>query len=237
MTYAIIKRKQRRNNFTGQSYWPLKIFFLILPICTGIFSQAQRLSKKVNEETAASQTLRITLEFLQLAPGDQIADIGSGAGYALVHIANRCPSCTFDAEDIDSLRCNRATFEQRIRESGNLTSIDHFRFTIGNDSSTTLPGRQFNKVLIFDTIHEISKRDLMLSDIKRILADSGSIYIREILVHRPQKKDRVCSFPFLTEEAFKSLLSRNGLALVKEQICYDDGSNRYIKLFQCRISN
>ena len=84
-------------------------------------------------------------------------------------------------------------------------------------------------------IHEFSDRNSMLQDVKRILTKNGSVFIEEILVHKPIKKDRICNFPFFTEDAFKVLMMENKFTLIKEKVTFDTGNNRYIKMFEYNI--
>ena len=73
----------------------------------------------------------------------------------------------------------------------------------------------------------------ILNDIKRILQKNGSIFIEEILVHKPVKKDRICNYPFLTEVEFKKLMTDNNFLIKRESITFDTGNNKYIKIFEC----
>ena len=73
----------------------------------------------------------------------------------------------------------------------------------------------------------------MLNDIKRILRENGSVFIEEVLVYKPVKKDRVCNYPFLTEVTFKKILADNNFVIKKEYITLDTGNNKYSKIFEC----
>jgi ubiquinone/menaquinone biosynthesis C-methylase UbiE len=175
----------------------------------------------------------VVSKFLDLSPADSIADIGTGTGYSLIPIANNCPQCKFIVEDIDSLSCNTRSLTKKINNTGNKTSIENFTFYYGTEKTTDLPSATFNKVLIFDVIHEMTYKTEMLNDIKRIIQKNGSIFIEEILVHKPVKKDRACNYPFFTEAAFKKLMADNNFLIRRESITFDTGNNRYIKIFEC----
>lgn len=194
-------------------------------------------SNKKNTDSLMYQKISLVNEFLNLSSKDTIADIGTGAGNSLIPIANGCGDCKFIVEDIDSLTCNKEVLAKRITKTGNKTSIENFSFYYGSEKTTNLPSMAYNKVLIFDVIHEMTYRKEMLNDIKRILHPGGSVFIEEILVHKKIKKDKVCNYPFLTEQAFKQLLSDNNLLIKRENITFDAGNNRYIKIFECVISN
>jgi ubiquinone/menaquinone biosynthesis C-methylase UbiE len=86
---------------------------------------------------------------------------------------------------------------------------------------------------MFDVIHELTYKNEMLNDVKRILQKNGSIYIREILIHKSVKKDKSCSYPYLTELEFKTILLENNFEIKREINFFDWGYNRYIKIFEC----
>ena len=77
----------------------------------------------------------------------------------------------------------------------------------------------------------------MLSDIKRILKKNGSVFLEEVLVHSKIKKDKVCNYPYLTEIEFKKVLVDNHFLIKNEKITFDTGHNRYIKIFECSVSD
>ena len=204
------------------------VFWLAVTISYG-----QTQTNKQRTDSLTTRKLNIVNSFLALSPADVIADIGTGTGYSLIPIANHCPGCKFIVEDIDSSSCNTKSLTKQINNTGKQTSIENFEFHYGTEKATNLPSETFNKVLIFDVIHEMTFKNEMLKDIKRLLQKNSSIFIEEILVHKPVKKDRVCNYPFLTEAAFKKLLADNNFQIKKETITFDTGSNRYIKIFEC----
>jgi ubiquinone/menaquinone biosynthesis C-methylase UbiE len=197
------------------------------------FSFGQSLSKKQKGDSLTTAKFSVVSMFLSLSPTDIIADIGTGVGYSLIPIANNCPECKFFVEDIDSSSCNPKTLAWRINNTGNKTKIENFAFFYGTEKATNLPSAKFNKVLIFDVIHEMTYKTEMLKDIKRILQKNGSIFIEEILVHKPEKKDRGCNYPFLTEVEFKKLMTDNNFLIKRESITLSSGYNKYIKIFEC----
>jgi ubiquinone/menaquinone biosynthesis C-methylase UbiE len=207
------------------------LLFSFLLVLNSSFGQKQSFKGKADSLTEAK--IAIINAFIKITPGDRIADIGTGSGYSLIPIANECPTCKFVVEDIDSSACNKQSLGKRIRASNNQISIDSFEFHYGTEKSTNLPSATFNKVLVFDVIHEMSYRSEMLGDIKRILQKDGSVFIGEILVHKPVKKNKVCNYPFLMENEFKKLMADNNYLIKREAITFDTGRTRYIKIFEC----
>ena len=209
-------------------------YLIFLPFWLFINSSfGQSLSNKQKKDSLTEAKFDVVSKFVDLSPVDIIADIGTGTGYSLIPLANNCPECKFIVEDIDSLSCNAKSLTKKINNTGNKTSIENFKFHYGTEKATNLLSATFNKVLIFDVIHEMTYKTEMLNDIKRILQKNGSIFIEEILVHKPQKKEKVCNYRFLTEVEFKKLLADNNFLIKRETITFDTGNNRYIKIFEC----
>ena len=198
------------------------------------FGQDNGLVETDSINTRATR-LKITLRFLNLKPQDSIADIGSGSGTTILRLAQSCENCFFTVEDIDSNLCSIERYSKEFKKSG--VDISHFTFHIGNENSTTLPDKNYDKVLMFDVMHELSNKKGMLGDIKRILRPEGSLFIEEILVQRKVKKDKGCSYTYLKEEEFKQILKENGWAIKREDYTYKSTQNRYIKIFECAISH
>lgn len=225
----MILKFHHRKNVKGYSFRMLLAFCL----CGFLsFGQSNGLVEADSINTRAAR-FHIISQFLKLNPQDKIADIGSGKGTAILRIAEDCPECFFTVEDIDSNSCAKSVYSKKLKNSK--TDISHFTFHIGNEKSTTLPDKNYNKVLMFDVMHELSYKAEILSDIKRILQPDGSLFIEEILVKRKVKKDKDCSFPFLKEEEFKQILKENGWNINREEYTYNSSQNRYIKIFECSV--
>jgi ubiquinone/menaquinone biosynthesis C-methylase UbiE len=174
-------------------------------------------------------------QFVNLQPGDTVADIGSSAGWNLVRLASCNPQVLFYAEDIDSTVCNPQRFAAMIPRFHNAASMSQFRFTIGAETSTGFPAAFFKKVLVSTVVHEFSDRLPMLAELKRILRPCGSIYIEEIFFLKPAKKDKGCYRPFMQEDEFRQLLRQAGYAIVKETLLGSQ-RNRVKRAFECKVA-
>ncbi|MEQ1552707.1 MAG: methyltransferase domain-containing protein [Ferruginibacter sp.] len=204
------------------------IFILIL---TSFFLQNSN-AQKVLKDSLTIKKNNIIFKFIALSDTDKIVDIGSGAGYSLMPIANAHSNIMFTVQDIDNSTCNKKRFEQQILKFGGIAKIEQFKFVIGTDSTTNLPSNSFTKILMFDVLHEMSKKKQMLTDIKRIMIKNASFFIEENLAHKPQRKQRICNFRLLTEQEFKIIMKDNNFILKNEQISWDTGHNIYKKIFQ-----
>jgi ubiquinone/menaquinone biosynthesis C-methylase UbiE len=211
----------------------MKQYYCLLLIFVAVSVNGQPAVSKKKGDSSLDSTRKIILNFINISMEDTIADIGTGAGYNLVPIANAYPAMHFTAEDIDSNYCNRKKLLQQIRVSGTNTRIENFDIRYGTETSTLLPPAAYSKVLAFDVLHEMSAKPLMLADITRILQPGGAVYIEEILVHKKTRKERACNYPYLTEQEFRKILEDNHYLVKKEQLVFDSGHNKYIRIFEC----
>jgi ubiquinone/menaquinone biosynthesis C-methylase UbiE len=193
--------------------------------------------QKENTDSVLITKHTIINNFLSLTNKDVVADVGTGSGYSLVPIAGANPNIIFTVEDIDSSTLNRKKLLAQIKRFGNKANIEQFKIVYGSSTSTNLPTASFTKVLMFDVVHEMSDRQIMLNDIKRILQKGGSLFIEEVLVYKPGKKERHCNYPFFTEAAFKQLMLDNKFILIKEKISLDTGHRKYMKLFEYTVAD
>jgi ubiquinone/menaquinone biosynthesis C-methylase UbiE len=212
----------------------MKYLFLLLLSMMHACSFSQNTGgKKQLQDSLSVLMQKKVIDFLHISLNDSIADIGTGSGAHLIAIANEYPSLHFTAEDIDSNFCNKQLLLKTLIKTGNKTSIENFTIHYGTTTATLLPAAGFSKVLAFDVLHEMTWKPAMLADIKRILKANGVLYLQEILVHKKIKKDRVCNYPYLTESELKVILADNKYAITRQEIAFDTGDNKYIKLFEC----
>ena len=204
------------------------LFLLIIQI----FLLQNICAQKINTDSLTTEKLNTILQFLNLSSTDKVADIGTSSGYSLIPIANKYPDIIFTVEDIDSNALNRKKLLKQIKRFGGIAKIEQFKIVNGTETNTNLPTASFNKILMTGVVHEFSDKEIMLQDVKRILTKNGSVFIEEVLVHKAIKKDRICNYPFFTEDAFKTLMMENNFILLKEKITFDTGVNRYIKIFE-----
>ncbi len=195
----------------------------------------QLLAQQKKIDSLTNLKLTIITSFLDLRESDNIVDIGTGAGYSLVPIASKYPNIKFTVEDLDSTILNKKKLLKQIKSRGKNASIEQFKIVYGTEKSTNLPSAYFNKVILTDVIHELTYKEPMLDEIKRILQKDGSIFIEEILVYKPGKKERGCDYPFLTEGAFKTLMTNNNFILVKEATTFNTGKKKYQKIFEYKL--
>ena len=186
-------------------------------------------------DSLSKNKIELTQAFIDIKPTDTIVDIGSGSGYSIVPIIALYPNVLFTLQDIDSNKLNIKNITTRIKKYSKEENVKQLNIVYGTEKSTNLPKASFNKILLFDVIHEFTYKAEMLTDIAKVLSTNGSLFVEEIIVHQSQKKDRACAYPFFTEAAFKKLMLDNNFVIVKEQITLDSGRNKYKKLYHFKI--
>ena len=214
-----------------------RMFMVVLLFVCAFLSSEKTAAQKQKYDSLTRLLRKTTLEFLDLKTTDSIADIGTGTGYSLAQIAGEYPGVYFTVEDIDSSECNRKKMLKEIRRWGNKANIDQFSFHYGTETSTGLPANSYNKVMMFNLVHELTYKTEMLNDIRKILSSEGVILAEEILVRKKTKKDKNCNYPYLTEDEFKKVMADNKFILKREKMFYDSEHNRYLKLFEYSPEN
>jgi 2-polyprenyl-3-methyl-5-hydroxy-6-metoxy-1,4-benzoquinol methylase len=109
----------------------------------------------------------------RLREGIAVADVGCGAGVALLELAKAFPESEFHGYEISSHALGRAV---ENRSAAGVTNA-HFHHT----GSEPLPedGR-FHFITTFDCLHDMTRPDVVMGQIRRALADDGSWLIADI---------------------------------------------------------
>lgn len=112
----------------------------------------------------------------RLEAGARVADVGCGAGVALIELAKAFPRCEFHGYDISRHALARA--EANRREAG----LSHVHFH--DAASDPLPAdERFDLVLTFDCLHDMTHPDEVMAAIRRAIAPDGVWLIADIKSH------------------------------------------------------
>ncbi len=172
----------------------------------------KKLFEKVSED----------LEFIQILPSDTIADIGSYDGQYPCIYSIFTDSVAFYLNDIMPDGFKTLDSLQKICSNFKGKPISNsFNVVIGNESSTDLPSKLFNKVIMRDALHHFSLMDQMLIDIKRILKHKGKLFLFEQLKLPNIVNENLC-IGVMNKEVLLDLLTRNGFIKIREKYVKDD---------------
>lgn len=109
----------------------------------------------------------------RLRAGANVADIGCGAGGAVMMMAEAFPNSRFTGYDISRFALDRA--EQRLRESG----LDNARFVDPRDEP--LPAdHSVDLITTFDCIHDMTHPADMIAAIRQAVSDDGAWLLVDI---------------------------------------------------------
>ena len=109
----------------------------------------------------------------RLAAGARVADVGCGAGSAVMLMARAYPSSTFTGYDISHYALERARAKLADGEIGNVAFHDPREQALPDDGSVDL-------VTTFDCIHDMTHPQEMMVAIRRALADDGTWLLVDI---------------------------------------------------------
>jgi len=109
----------------------------------------------------------------KLRAGALAADVGCGAGVALLALAEAYPKSEFHGYDPSSHAIARA--EAKVREAG----LENVRLHVAGGESLPSDGR-FDFLLTFDCLHDMTQPAKVIAAIRRGLKDDGTWLIKDI---------------------------------------------------------
>lgn len=123
-------------------------------------------------DRAAWQKPEQIMDALQIADGSAVADIGPGAGWFTMHLAQRVgPSGIVYARDV------QREMVEAVRRRVSRAGLNNVRSELGTRDDPRLPAGALDAVLIVDVYQEISDPVLYLRNVVRALKPNGRIGI------------------------------------------------------------
>jgi SAM-dependent methyltransferase len=123
-------------------------------------------------DRAAWQKPDQIMDALAIADGSTVADIGTGAGWFTVRLAQRVgPKGLVYAEDVQREMLD-ATRRRMVREG-----VRNVQFRLGAGSDPRLPPNSVDAVLVVDVYPEVDDRVALLENLKAAIKPSGRIGI------------------------------------------------------------
>jgi SAM-dependent methyltransferase len=153
------------------------------------------------------------LDFYRFRPGQVVASIGAQCGHWEASYAACTEDVHFYLEDIDSTYFNerQVGFAWQYYDSiRGRPMTSKYTLVLGNEEATLLPTNTFDKIIIINSFHEFTEKNLMLADLKTKLKPGGILYIDESLPRRPGQLHGICKHPMLSEEEMNTILRENG---------------------------
>ncbi len=107
----------------------------------------------------------------RLAVGARVADVGCGAGWAGIALADAFPGIQVTAVDIDPAVVAQAA--ERAKEAG---LADRISFAVA-DAADLPAGGDFDLVCVFDTLHELARPVPALRACRALCAPTGTVLV------------------------------------------------------------
>ncbi len=112
--------------------------------------------------------------------GDVIADVGAASGWLDGIYSVLVDSVTFYVQDIDTHYLDQTQLNNVVEfySKQRLTpQTNQFHMVLGTEESTRLPEGTFDKIIIYNTLHEIENPDAIVADLSTKLKQGGKILI------------------------------------------------------------
>ena len=130
-----------------------------------------------------------------LQPRQTIASVGAGGGNKEILYSMLAYSLVFYLQDIDTTCLSKSvlpiTIQQHYAATGQVCD-DTFISVLGTETDTKLPKRFFDKVLIENTLHELTKPAEILQSIRNSLKPEGFLFVEDFIAHKPGQRHRGC---------------------------------------------
>lgn len=108
----------------------------------------------------------------KLNTGAEVADVGCGAGRALVEMARAYPKSLFTGYEPDPASAKQA---QSLIEQHGVKQ----RVRILNAPSSEMPDRQYDFVTTFEVVHDLADPQSLIEDVRRALKPDGTYLMME----------------------------------------------------------
>lgn len=150
--------------------------------------------------------------------GDAVASVGAGSGSKEVVYSMMADSLTFYLQDIKSACLTPEIIESTVSQLysvANRPRTADFVSVIGTEKETKLPIAFFDKIIMENTMHELTYPKDLLASIRANLKPGGYLYIEDFIAEKPGQKHRGCKKILFTEKALIQLLEESGFHFVE----------------------
>ena len=166
-----------------------------------------------------------SLSIYNFQENEIIASIGASSGVWEIWFASQVEGLTFYLQDIDVQNCNQQEIDEGVKYFEKLVgkkNTGKFIPIIGTQTTTNLPKKIFDKVLIINSLHEFDNPEIILQDIHNILKSNGQLFVEEQIAKFSGEIHEGCGKRLFTENELSDLLEKCGFKLIANHF-KDDG--------------
>lgn len=141
------------------------------------------------------ETLKNHQPIYDFRKGDKLASVGAGGGSKEVIYSMMADSLVFYLQDINPTCLTSETIKATVSQLYNAagcTCTATFTPVIGTEKETQLPSQFFDKIIIENTLHELTYPSDLLTSIRANLKSDGYLYMG-----RTKKRDQIRHGSFL----------------------------------------
>ena len=168
------------------------------------------------EKTAGFKAeVELVIAYLELKPGDIVADIGAGAGAFSRPLARAvAPTGKLLAVDIDK------NLLQYVDQRAKQEQSDNIQTVLGKFDDPNLPTRQVDLAFFHDVLHHIEHREAYLKALSSYLKPNGRIALIELNQKDPQTPHRGQTELLISKDEVEHWMAAAGFRPVREISMY-----------------
>ena len=156
------------------------LFTTIINIC---FAQNNKPYKCgwIDKDTAQlNKTYNSNLKYWDVQKGETVASVGAQNGNLEVRLSLFIDSINWTLQDIDSYCLNQQEFEKVLNyyeKIGGKKINSQFKLLLGSTTNTNLLSNTYDRILLINVYHELTKKQEILTQINTALKPQGSLVI------------------------------------------------------------
>ncbi len=218
------------------------LILLVWFVTTAAVAQRSRhpcVYENLLQKDRLEQTLKRYQAIYDFRKSDTLASVGAGSGTKEVIYSMMADSITFYLQDVNPICLTPENLTNTVRQLYNAAgrmNTATFIPVIGTEKETRLPRQRFDKIIIENTLHELTYPSDVLTSVRESLKLDGYLFIEDFVAKRPGQKHRGCGKPLYTEEALIQLLDTNGFRLLNVTVVFPNNAIDKVYKFALKTS-
>ena len=171
------------------------------------------------DTTQLIKTFETNLKYWEVQKGEIVASIGAGNGNLEVRYSIFVDSIKWTLQEIDTTCLNKIEFEKVLnyyQKLSNKKIIGNFDILIGTESKTNLKANNYDRILLINVYHELTKQQEIITEIYKALITNGKLVIMERVSNRKGKKRKDCNHLMTYEPDLLKMLTELHFEIVSK---------------------